>query len=69
MPDLNLREWVAIVPMVVLMVWMGMGPMTFLPSISASDAKTLDQTKANVEFQVKTTPNKIQPVTEASSAR
>ena len=57
-PDLSTREWAAILPMIALMVWMGIAPMTFLPSISASDTKTLEQSKTNVEFQVKAEPVK-----------
>jgi NADH-quinone oxidoreductase subunit M len=64
MPDLSAREWAAIIPLIVLMVWMGMVPQTFLPSIGGSNAKTLDQTKVNVEFRVK-----AQPVQEAVNAR
>jgi NADH:ubiquinone oxidoreductase subunit 4 (subunit M) len=63
MQDLSMREWAAIIPLIVLMVWMGMGPQTFLPSIGGSNAKTLDQTKVNVEFRVK-----AQPVQEAANA-
>ena len=51
-----MREWAAIVPMIVLMVWMGVAPQTFLPSIGASDARTLEHSKVNVEIQVKNPP-------------
>ncbi len=54
MPDLGTREWVALAPLLVLMVWMGVAAQTFLPSISAATAKTLEQTKVNVEFKVQT---------------
>lgn len=67
MPDLNLREWVALAPLLVLMVWMGVAAMSFLPSISASNAKTLDQTKVNVEFQVESQPGRAAEV--AANAR
>ncbi|MDX2150266.1 MAG: NADH-quinone oxidoreductase subunit M [Bryobacteraceae bacterium] len=53
MPDMNTREWVAIVPLLVLMVWMGTYTQTFLPTISASNTKTLEQSKTNVEYQVR----------------
>lgn len=52
MPDLQVREWVALAPLLILMVWMGVAAQTFLPSISASNAKTLEQSKVNVEFKV-----------------
>ena len=38
MPDMIGREWAAILPMLVLMIWMGVAPQTFLPSIGASNA-------------------------------
>lgn len=65
-PDLSPREWAAILPMIALMVWMGIAPMTFLPSIGASDAKTLEQSKTNVEFKVKAEP--VQGATEVAGA-
>ncbi len=70
MPDLSMREWAAILPLVVLMVWMGMASQTFLPSIGTATAKTLEQSKANVEYQVKSPQMKTRPaVQEASNAR
>ena len=35
MPDLSAREWAAMMPLLVLMVWMGVYTQTFLPPISA----------------------------------
>ena len=71
-PDLSLREWVAILPLLALMVWMGMGSQSFLPSIGVATARTLEQSKSNLEYQVKTpaaVPQQIAPVTEAVNAR
>jgi NADH-quinone oxidoreductase subunit M len=45
MPDLNAREWAVIVPLLVLMVWMGSFAQTFLPAISVQNAAILEQTK------------------------
>ena len=45
MPDLTMREWAAIVPLVILMVWMGSFAQSFLPSISVQNAAILEQTK------------------------
>ena len=56
MPDLSGREWLALAPMVVLMIWMGVYPQTFLPSIGAANAAALAQSKGKVEQQVKTAP-------------
>jgi len=43
MPDFNVREWLCVVPLVVMMVWMGIVTQTFLPAVSATDASILDQ--------------------------
>lgn len=72
MADLSLREWAAILPLLVLMVWMGMGSQSFLPSIGVATARTLEQSKSNIEYQVKipaAASQQTAPVTEAASAR
>ena len=45
MPDLDTREWAAILPLLLLMVWMGTYTQTFMPAISAQNARILEQTK------------------------
>ncbi|HEY1758965.1 MAG TPA: NADH-quinone oxidoreductase subunit M [Bryobacteraceae bacterium] len=45
MPDLTGREWAAIIPLVILMVWMGTFTQTFLPSITAQNAMILEQSR------------------------
>ena len=42
--DLTTREWLAIVPLLALMVWMGTYTQSFLPPISAENARILDTT-------------------------
>ena len=42
MPDLTPREWAIVLPLVVLMVWMGIGTQTFLPPIRESNAAILE---------------------------
>ena len=72
MPDLSPREWAAILPLLVLMVWMGMGSQSFLPSIGVATARTLQQSKSNIEYQVKipaAAPQQTAPVTEIANAR
>jgi len=44
MPDLTRREWAAIVPLLALMLWMGIFTQSFLPPISAQNARILEQT-------------------------
>jgi NADH-quinone oxidoreductase subunit M len=45
MTDLSGREWAAILPLLILMVWMGTFTQTFLPAISAQNARILEQTQ------------------------
>ncbi|MDP9053307.1 MAG: NADH-quinone oxidoreductase subunit M [Acidobacteriota bacterium] len=52
MPDFNLREWACVVPLVVMMVWMGLYSQSFLPAVSEADLKILDQTKMNQPLRV-----------------
>jgi NADH-quinone oxidoreductase subunit M len=50
MPELNLREWACIAPLVLMMVWMGVFTQTFLPPVSATTATILNQSnKMNAE--------------------
>ena len=51
-PDLNLREWAAIVPLIVMMVWMGVYSQSFLPPVGKNTARVLEQTNVNVPYRV-----------------
>ena len=53
MPDLNSREYAIIVPLVVMMVWMGTYTQSFLPPISASNAVLLGPIDARREIHVR----------------
>ncbi len=54
--DLRPREWAAVIPLIILMVWMGTVTRTFLPPVSAANATILEQTKINAEFLVRNQP-------------
>jgi NADH-quinone oxidoreductase subunit M len=54
--DLNPREWAAVVPLVVMMVWMGVYSQSFLPPVSKATARVLEQTQVNVPFRVDLRP-------------
>jgi NADH-quinone oxidoreductase subunit M len=56
MPDLNVREYAIIVPLVLLMIWMGTYTQSFLPPITASNAVLLGPIDAGREIHVKATP-------------
>ncbi len=64
--DLNAREWAAIVPMIVLMVWLGTATRTFLPPISAANARILEQSVSSLEIRVQGAPV---PAGEVARAR
>jgi NADH-quinone oxidoreductase subunit M len=40
--DMTGREWAAMIPLLILMVWMGVGTQSFLPPIRANNQKTLE---------------------------
>ncbi len=52
MPDLTGREWAAMLPLLLLMVWMGTYTKTFLPPISASTARILVGTESSKRIRV-----------------
>jgi NADH-quinone oxidoreductase subunit M len=56
MPDLNLREYAIIVPLIVLMVWMGSFTQSFIPAISASNAVILGPIDAKRDVHVRNAP-------------
>ena len=43
MPDLSAREWAVSLPLLLLMFWMGVYTQTFMPPISAQNARILQQ--------------------------
>jgi NADH-quinone oxidoreductase subunit M len=51
-PDLDLREWAALVPLIVMMVWMGVYSQSFLPPVGKNTARVLEQTNVNVPYRV-----------------
>jgi NADH-quinone oxidoreductase subunit M len=53
MSDLSAREWSAVIPLLAMMVWLGVGSQTFLPRIGAVTAPILQKTTENVPFQVR----------------
>jgi NADH-quinone oxidoreductase subunit M len=51
-PDFNAREWACVIPLVIMMVWMGMYTQTFLPPVSETTTNILDQSKMNAPLRV-----------------
>lgn len=54
--DVRPRELAAMLPLIVLMVWMGTATRTFLPPISATSAAILEKTRVNQEYHARARP-------------
>jgi NADH-quinone oxidoreductase subunit M len=54
--DLNHREWLATVPLLAMMLWMGVYTASFLPPITRTNYAILEQSKMNVRFRVAAPP-------------
>ena len=52
MPDLSLREWAIVVPLIAMMVWMGVYSKSFLDPVGKTTARVLEQTHVHVGEQV-----------------
>jgi NADH-quinone oxidoreductase subunit M len=63
--DLVPREWAVVVPLAVMMVWMGVFSQSFLPPVSKETARVLDQTQINVPFKVQLPQSKAVEVSRA----
>ncbi|MGA3095622.1 MAG: NADH-quinone oxidoreductase subunit M [Bryobacteraceae bacterium] len=51
--DLKPREWAAVVPLIVMMVWMGVYSQSFLAPVGKTTARVLAQSEVNVPFSVR----------------
>ncbi|MFZ0595296.1 MAG: NADH-quinone oxidoreductase subunit M [Bryobacteraceae bacterium] len=51
--DLGAKEWVPVIPMIVMMVWLGCYTLPFLRPISAANQQLLEQSKMNLELRVR----------------
>jgi len=67
--DLKPREWAAIVPLIVMMVWMGVYSKAFLDPVGKTTAHLLDQTHVNVPFRVQLDRSHLAQSMEAGHAR
>jgi NADH-quinone oxidoreductase subunit M len=52
MPDLSTRDWVPVIPLIALMIWLGCYTQTFMPFISSATNNILEQTQMNNTYQV-----------------
>jgi NADH-quinone oxidoreductase subunit M len=68
MPDLKAREWGIMIPLIVLMVWMGCYTQSFIPPISASNAVLLGPIDARREIHVRNSaPQNLAPKIPAAA--
>jgi len=69
-PDLSAREWAVVIPLILMMVWMGTYTQTFLPPVSKATARVIEQTNVNVPFRVQYPPlNEMRARVEVGHAR
>jgi NADH-quinone oxidoreductase subunit M len=64
--DLTGRDWAAVLPLILLMVWLGSYTQSFLPPISSATAHLLEQTSMTNEYRVGL---KIPQIAEVHGAR
>ncbi len=67
--DLRGRDWVPLLPLILLMVWLGSYTQSFMPPITAATARLLDQTSMSNEYRVKVVPPAGNQVAEVRDAR
>jgi NADH-quinone oxidoreductase subunit M len=63
MPDLNPREWAAVLPLLLLMFWMGIYSQSFMPAIDTQNAQILQQVNRGA------TASRATAVKEVANAR
>ena len=68
-PDLKAREWVSLVPLIALMLWLGCYTQTFMPPISSATSHILDQSRMNDEYRVQSAPLRSSQMAEVRNAR
>jgi NADH-quinone oxidoreductase subunit M len=51
-PDLNMREWACVVPLVVMMLWGGIYTQTFLAPVTETTSIIVKQSKMNARLSV-----------------
>jgi len=68
--DLRFGEWIPLLPLILLMVWLGSYTQSFMPSITAATSHMLDQTSMGNEYRVTLpSPSPGTQVAEVNHAR
>jgi NADH-quinone oxidoreductase subunit M len=69
-PDLNIRDWAPMIPLIACMVWLGCYTQSFMPPITAATARVLDLNRVNEQYQVRAIlPNSSQIAEVQTHAR
>jgi NADH-quinone oxidoreductase subunit M len=55
--DLRARDWAPLIPLIILMIWLGTYTKTFLPPITAATSHLLEQTNMNNQYRVLNVPS------------
>ena len=69
MPDLTRRDWVPVLPLMLLMVWLGSYTQSFMPTITSATAHVLQQAGMNDEYRVHLAVPRPLPITQASPTK
>ena len=67
--DLRTRDWVPLLPLILLMVWLGSYTQSFLPPISTATSHLLDETSMSNEYRVNLVVPSPTQAAEVSRAR
>ncbi len=67
--DLTGRDWAPLLPLIVLMIWLGSYTQSFMPPITAATARMLDQTSMSNEYRVEIGTPPSNQVAEVRHAR
>lgn len=68
-PDLTQRDWVPLLPLIVLMVWLGSYTQSFMPPISSATSHVLELTGMNDTYRVHLAAPHSLPVEKAAYVR
>lgn len=66
--DLSRREWSPLVPLILIMIWLGSYTQSFMPTIDSAAAHLLDQTNMNNQYRVELAQPAPAQIAEASRA-
>lgn len=69
MADLTRRDWIPLLPLIALMVWLGVYTQSFMPPISSATSRVLELTGMNDTYRVRlSTPSRV-PAAKASPTK